>query len=278
MSVQPGWYQDPEGPKGQARYWDGSRWGPGRTGAAGVADAEGRREPDPAQRPWLWPAGIVAVIGVLVALGYFLLPSLLGPDGTQTIEPTGSATPAAPPDAVGELDCAAANSENFDKGPELRVAGIVVPFPDSQWGFRFDRSQWTWINDLHAWGTVEIEPAGEGWAAGIVAGRLEAGSGFGEPQQAAEAVVECLTTRGAFNTGEEMGVASSQAVVVDGMPGWSMELRYPEEGTYGATVLQLLAIDTGQQGSLAVVVGFHPEGEPVTSEVVRDSIEGIRSA
>lgn len=284
MSAQPGWYQDPEGPAGRARYWDGNRWGPRQDVGAPTP------EPDGGGRPgWLLPVVGVLVAAVLVALGAWLLPPLLAPDDDPTPGPTATAETTAgedvsppqtdgetPPTQVGELDCAAARSTNFDAGPELRVAGIVVPFPvHEEWGFRFDSSQWTWINDLHAWGTTHIEPLGEPWAAGIVVGRLEVGNGFGAPQQAAEAMVECLVTYGPFNTGEEMDITVSEAVTVDGMPGWSMEMTYPEEGTYGATVVRVLTLDSGQAGNLAGVIGFHPLGHAGTEAVVDDLLSSI---
>lgn len=280
MSAQPGWYQDPEGPAGQARYWDGNRWAP-----APGAPTPGS-EPDGPRRPaWLVPAVVVLVSAVLVGLGVWQLGPLLFSDGDPAPAPTATSsegtspqatTPVQEPTQVGELDCVAASSSNFDSGPELRVAGIVVPFGvHDEWGFRFDSSQWTWLHDLHAWGTVDIEPRGEQWAAGIVVGRLEAGSGFGEPRQAAEAMVECLLSHGPFNTGEQMEISESGAVTVDGMPGWSMTMAYPEEGEYGATTIRVLALDSGQEGNLAGVIGFHPQGHPGTEAAVEELLGGI---
>lgn len=270
MSVAPGWYQDPEGPTGQARYWDGHRWAPGGQ--------------EPGRPRWLVPLVVGLSVALVVALGVWLLPPLLegeddpteDPSATTPAETSPGETPPGDPPQVGELDCAAAMSTNFDAGPEIRVAGIVMPFPvHEDWGFRFDSSQWPWVNDLHAWGTVDIEPKGESWAAGVVVGRLEAGNGFGEVQEAAQAVTECLVTYGPFNTGEEMEVGVSEEVTVDGMPGWSMEMAYPEEGTYGATHIQVLTLDSGQEGNLAVVIGFNPQGHEETEAVLADLLAGI---
>ncbi|MCC2592196.1 DUF2510 domain-containing protein [Tessaracoccus sp. OS52] len=279
MAVQPGWYQDPEGPAGQPRYWDGSRWAP-RHGGAVTSHPRGAMT---GRRVWTGPLVIVAVVGLLVGFGYLLLPEVLTPGdatpefGEDPWQVTRS--PVAPTDGrfeVGELNCVAAGSANLPKGPELRVAGIVVPFPDERWGFRFENSQWPWLHDLHAWGSIDIEPRGEAWAAGIVAGRLDASDGFGEPQQAAAAVVECLVTHGPFNTGEQMVDATSEAVTVGGMAGWSMTMSYPEEGAYGATVVKVLTIDSGQPGSLAAVIGFYPLGELESETIVLDALDGIR--
>ncbi|GAB3819612.1 hypothetical protein GCM10028820_23860 [Tessaracoccus terricola] len=287
MSVQPGWYQDPEGPAGQARYWDGHSWGPRQEGPGSGTGPGPGQEPGSGRPVWLLPVVGVVVVAVLVGLGIWLVPPLLSPDDEPTPEPTvtipedptpGEETPGQEqdPEELGELNCAAASSTNFDSGPEIRVAGIVVPFPThEEWGFRFESSQWTWINDLHAWGTTKIEPAGEPWAAGLVVGRLEAGNGFGEPQQAAEAMVQCLVTYGPFNTGEEMDVTTSEAVTVDGMSGWAMEMTYPEEGEYGATVIRLLTLDAGQEGNLAAVIGFHPQDHTETQTVIDDALAGI---
>lgn len=279
MSAQPGWYQDPEGPPGQARYWDGARWAARREWAPTGAPTDGRG--GPGRPPWLLPTVAAVVVALLVGLGAWWVWRAPSADDEPTPDPTvvatsAGTTPEQVPTEPGELDCAAADSRNLPSGPELRAAGIVVPFPvHEEWGFRFDSSQWTWLGDLHAWGTVDIEPRGEQWAAGIVVGRLEAGHGFGEPQQAAEAMVECLVTRGPFNTGEEMAVTTSAAVTVDGMPGWSMEMTYPEEGEYGATVVRVLTLDAGSDGSIAGVIGFHPEGHSQTRSVISDLFDGI---
>lgn len=288
MSVSPGWYQDPEGPTGKARYWDGTRWAPrGQEPGTGP-------DPGPASgRPrWLVPLVVALAAALVVALGVWLLPPLLEAGDDSSEDPTatapvetapgetapGTETSQGEPAQVGELDCAAAMSTNFDAGPEIRVAGIVMPFPvHENWGFQFDSSQWPWVNDLHAWGTLDIEPKGETWAAGVVVGRLEAGNGFGDVKQAAEAVTECLVTYGPFNTGEEMEVGVSQEVTVDGMPGWSMEMAYPEEGTYGASDIHVLTLDSGQEGNLAVVIGFNPQGHEETAAVLADLFAGITS-
>lgn len=291
MNVQPGWYQDPEGPQGQARYWDGTQWGPSQGGPTAGYQPQGQpsedRGPSKSSLPsWLVPVAVMTLLAL--AIGFFVWGQITGddPEPTDSPTPTPNASESADPNPsgsegepveVGALNCAAASSSNFPKGPELRVAGIVVPFPDAEWGFRYDSSQWTWINDLHAWGTIDIEPSDENWAAGIVAGRLEAGNGFGDPEQAAEATVECLTTYGPFNTGAEMEVTSSEAVTIDGMSGWQMELAFPEEGQYGHTVLHVITLDAGQAGNLATVIGFHPNGESGTESMVQDALANITS-
>lgn len=280
----PGWYQDPEGPPGQARYWDGRSWAkgagvPAEQGAAPTV-APGRSRP-----PWLWPVVAVVAVALVLGLGWALSGLLTTTPGTdptpaeptlaESREPTGANSVDPAPTGVGELDCAAARSDNYPKGPELRVAGIVVPFPDETWGFRYDSSQWTWINDLHAWGTVDIEPRDEGWAAGIVAGRLQAVNGFGAPEQAAQAVAACLVSHGAFNTGMEMEVVSSEALVVDGMDGWHLRLAYREGGVHDATEIDVVTLDAAQAGNLATVIGFHPRGHEATGAEVLRAIEGI---
>lgn len=280
----PGWYQDPEGPAGQARYWDGSSWA---TRDPGLADAQPSHAPAAGSpRPrWLWPVVGIVVVALVVVLAWWGWPALFvgeepGPETTtsQPVETDSdpSQEPVEPvPTEVGELDCTAARSTNFPQGPELRVAGIVVPFPHEDWGFRFDATQWTWIHDLHAWGTIGIEPRDEHWAAGIVAGRLQADHGFGAPEQAADAVAECLVTYGVFNTGLEMQVLSSKATTIDGMSGWHLRLAYLEGGTYEATEIEIITLDAAQPGNLAVVIGFHPRGHDVTAAPVQQAVEGI---
>lgn len=272
--VPPGWYQDPEGPPGQARYWDGRGWGPAQ-----------QPGPSMGQGNWWVPLVVAVAVALLAALAWWGLPRLLNP---SPVEPSPSVTadettpetsPTATPEGTGggeagELNCAGARSSNFPKGPEFRVAGIVVPFPDQDWGFRFDASQWTWINDLYAWG--KIIDSKESWVAGIAAGRLEAGNGFGAPEPAAEAVVECLTTYGVLNDFDEAPeTVSSEAVTVDGMKGWQIVLKQPQAGQYGSITLRIIVLDAGQEDNLALAMGFHPTGHQETQSIVDQSLDGI---
>ena len=86
----PGWYPDPEGAPGRARYWDGAAWTDRTRELASIESAGRSDEPPPppaAARPW-WRRPLVAaaaVVLVVVVVGAFLLVSGSKEAGAEVI-------------------------------------------------------------------------------------------------------------------------------------------------------------------------------------------------
>ncbi|WP_232680347.1 DUF2510 domain-containing protein [Nocardioides sp. R-C-SC26] len=104
-----------------------------------------------------------------------------------------------------------------------------------------------------------------GWVAVYALGGLKRANGFGNPQQAAEAVMTCMEQSPVFyeNVSGRTDV-SSEAVEVDGRPAWSVtsEIRVdnPELSVEGDRVV-VTVVDVGDPLSFGLYVSVVPIGD-----------------
>lgn len=226
MSV-PGWYPDPSGAPGRFRHWDGATWSaqttddpnippPLGSGAGGPVSVP----PQPKRPVWPWIIGAALAVLVLggAMVGIWRLTAGDTPVETPSDPPV--TTPAEEPTpqdpgsspSAAALSCANSYGAVGDQADEYTSGGLSYTAVDG-WGFRFDRTSWSWVDDVAAWGTL----VGDDYAAGIVLGALRTENGFHAPDQAAEATVECLSTHGVFNDRDYTWELAEETLTVDGM-------------------------------------------------------------
>ncbi|MFW6599713.1 DUF2510 domain-containing protein [Propionibacteriaceae bacterium Y2011] len=306
----PGWYPDPAGVSGRLRFWDGSTWredttynpatpfpDPGSSAPAGPpgggTGAPGAPGGSTSGGKIALLVGIGVVVVALVVAGIVFVPRLIGGDGppeppvspgvntpgteqTPGTEPTpgGGGSGGGGGGEVGELNCAGGNGTALGTKSETYTSTGVTITGRADWGFRFDKTQWTWLDDQAAWGTIEAGPEAD-MAAGVALGGLHNRNGFTEPEKASADYVECLTTYGPWNDKEyPMTEVSSEAVTIGGMQGWQrvIDITDNEGGTPPETRVTIIVLDSGQPARFASLMGFWPKGDATAEGHVNEVI------
>lgn len=222
----------------------------------------------------------VVVLAVIVAGVWWGLSRFRGGDEPVDPPPTvpsseappspgpGSPSPGAGSGAPKELNCAGGNQiAAASQQPIFASSGLQYEAVDG-WGFRYDKTQWSWLDDQAVWGTTEIEPADEDWAAGIAIGGVQAAEGFGDPKTATADLVTCMTRYGFANDGRwKVTEEESKDVTVDGLAGHRSVYLLSDgtEAEYPGYQVVALVLDTGQNGSFGTWMSFGPKGESKTA-------------
>lgn len=307
----PGWYPDPAGTLNTFRWWDGQNWtqattqsphttpppqqnpGGAQPGYAGGPDHQRRNK-------ILLIAGIGVVALAVIVAAAILVPRMLRddepdppimPNESTSADPTAPQTdgpqPSSPESggsgapAPGQLNCAGGNQNAVGgKAPIFSAAGLQYEAV-KDWTFRFDKTQWTWLDDQAVWGTTKIEPRDEDWAAGIAIGGVRRANGFTEPKSAAAGLVTCLTQYGFMNDGNwKADEEASEDVTVDGMPGHrtSYLLSDGSKGAYPGYEVVALVLDTGADDTLGTWMSFGPKREPTSEVQLKTAEKSIRKS
>lgn len=239
---------------------------------------------------------VVAAVVLLAALGagaFFLVRSLddggdesASDDSSESADPTGSETGAtddASPTESGPTDDETGGGTNVgptraqcsggapDPGrlqattSTLTGGGLTIPSLTDQ-GYTVDAAvsaAFTWA-DAYQVSYKVIESAGEGWIANYGVGGLARDHGFESPQQAAEVVLQCMTSSDMYqgysgSTDLEVG-----PVTVDGHDAYSIltEVRVdnPDVQAEG-DVTQVVVVDTGDPASYGLYISVVPIGD-----------------
>jgi len=282
----PGWYPDPAGVAGRHRYWDGQQWqeevtfdpttpppgqdSPGQGPSASPVMSRGARI-------GLFSVGGVVLVAIIVVLA-MVLPGLLRsepPVDPPTGPPPSSVGPTAPPSpgGSGELNCAGGNGVSIDgEATSYNSTGASVDVPEG-WGFRLDKSQWTWLDDVAAWAKTFSEDD-QRYVAAMALGGVAERNGFTDPEQATQAVITCLNRYGVYNDKEyPQQETASEAVTIGGMKGWKRVVEYTEssDGPYPKSEITVYVLDSGQPAKLVSLVTVAPIGHTESEEAV----EGI---
>ena len=161
-----------------------------------------------------------------------------------------------------------AEEQTFD------TAGVEVDIPE-EWTFLFDRTQWTWVDDIVARGTVDL-PGTVPRAAGVVVGGLAAENGFTAPEDAVVQVLACMETTGPWAGLGERSAVRTRPVTIDGMPGERADLTYSYwDGTPDDRVT-VVVLDAGQPATLASVIAFAPSDARGIGRQVDEVVAGVR--
>ncbi|MGO1971906.1 MAG: DUF2510 domain-containing protein [Propionibacteriaceae bacterium] len=301
----PGWYPDPAGTPNSFRWWDGQTWsnattttpattpppqnpasqaGPemGSQLGPGAGGEPGKR----AGTPVIIGIVVAALVLVLVVVGVIVVPRLGGgeeADPPPSVEPSSSAsggpqTPGTDPGDPAELNCAGGNQNSTStQSPIYSAGGLQYEAPED-WGFRFDKSQWSWLDDQAVWGTIDVEPKDEEWAAGVALGGVQVANGFSDPKSATTNILECLTTYGFMNEGDWTATEeSAEDVTLGDLKGHRAQylITNGKQTAYPGFEVTVLVLDTGREGSFGTWMSFGPQGESKTAEQIKAAEESI---
>lgn len=243
---------------------------------------------------------VVAGVVLLAALGagaFFLVRSLDGDgdgddsasdDTSASTGPTESETGAtedtpSPTESGGPTDDQ--SSGGIDVGPTraqcsggapdpgrlqasantLTGGGLTIPSLADQ-GYTVDASvalAFTWADDYQV-SFKAIESAGESWIANYGVGGLAKANGFESPQQAAEVVLQCMTSSDMYQGYSGTTDLEVGPVTVDGHDAYSIltEVRVdnPDVQAEG-DVTHVVVVDTGDPDSFGLYISVVPIGD-----------------
>lgn len=287
----PGWYPDPSGIPNSFRWWDGQTWTTATTATPATTPPPQNAAPQTGpggpggdaskakRKRILIGSGAVAVALLLIATGVVATSRVLkrGED-PGTTPSAGSAsssagpTPGTDPSGPTELNCAGGNQQSTStKSPIYSGGGLQYKAPDT-WGFRYDMSQWTWLDDQAVWGTLDVEPKAEEWAVGVALGGVRRANGFTDPAGAVANMMTCLTRYGSFNDGSwKVTEESSDPITVGNLKGHRSAylLSDGSKKTYKGYQIIAIAVDTGRDGSLGTWMSFAPKDDGVAAAQIR---------
>ncbi len=253
MSAPPGWYPDPGGQPGRLRYWDGRGWS---------SDAP-IRPPAPPQPParWRWVIGALAVLVALIVVGVLVVRQVSG-GALDPRDPIGD--PPADACPVHEEDSTAP-----PRPADGRVHGGALSYPQlgAPWTAPRTDHRVPFGRDVREQ-YVEIERGPfldfDSWGANVLVGELAAGDGFFAPKDGAAIVVRCVTGTFYGDTEVTRDDRRSQAITVDGRPGWVMETNLGFEVPNLVAEHELLIVvivDVGD-GTAGLFLASVPENGP----------------
>lgn len=234
-----------------------------------------------------WIAGIVALVVATALLGLFLWrpwapltpieASTPAPPSTQapTTTPSGSASttptpgatvPAAPPSAA--LDCTKGAGFVNERQDTYSSYDLTIDVP-GDWGWRYTRTQWTWLNQAAVWG----KKSGNSFR-GFALGGVLRQDGFTSLEDAASGYLQCLSRYGVYNDGTALAPAPVKLVQVAGRPAVQVDFT----GTSGSDRFwnRLLIVDTGAHEGFASLLGFADDGDEEAKREVQKVLSSAR--
>lgn len=298
----PGWYPDPSGQPHTFRFWDGNAWTPVTTqdpntpwprpdqvgklpqGGPGVGGGTAVRSRTP-----VIIAVAAAVVLALVALGGILLtrgngggggptagssPSIASTPGsapTTRSVPTAdeNGDPVSPPAVVctGGNDSYTRNRMETYTSTGVRYDGV----PD--WGFSFDRSYWTWLDDYSAMGDISLDGAKN--EAGIVLGGVRFDNGFVVQEQVGESIAACLEGTLSVEEKTTAGPVTTEEITLGGMKTYRTRLDYTAASSDSPLKVSIYVIDSGQPRKWAQIITFHRPGSSAEPLIDR-ALQSVR--
>lgn len=294
MSSTPGWYPDPAGQPGHYRHWDGQQWSaqtttdPARAGAptGGATPPPGRKDRG--------RGTLLVILAALVVLG-LLVWALLRPSGTGSSsvpEDTNSASPTGPvwneksaspspgssapnPSNGAAVSCPTGGGNVIPaSGSTLTSTGLTVNRIDG-WDQEpsFDLQA---IHDVQVQLLLVYQGVTSGWLSGQAVGRLANGDGFTDPETSAHQIMSCFATSAYYKgyTGRED--LTDESVTIDGHKGWHLRSNIrvddPSLPDIPGDRMDIVVVDTGQSGSLAVYAGWATIGDSSREQLVDQAI------
>lgn len=194
--------------------------------------------------------------------------------------PSGPTDPTVPPEPTPEptgpaqATCSAGMGSVDSTANSYEAAGLsYTAVPD--WGFRYDRYQWLWVDDVAAWGKLHTD---SDFASGIVFGELRHDNGFVDHLDAVDSSFECLQNYGPWDPYEFEWTTDVIETTVDGMP--AIEIRATvtpgPDDTYPGYDLRNIVVATDDPHAFALWVSFVPTGDDETALDVEEAYASLR--
>lgn len=224
--------------------------------------------------------GAVLVLGAIIA-GIIFLPKVFAGDpepteppdpvvtqpidpSEQPSDPSEQPTDGPPP---GEVDCMAGNGASIDSPqPSYSSTGVTFDSPPD-WGFRFSKEQWTWIDDQAAWGRSQ--------QGGTILGGVRKDAGFSDPQTAAKGVFSCLETNGIYAEEDfTPQPGADEQTTLGGMPAWKKQITYKVGSSSDQVTVYI--IDSGDPEAYAQLITIAVDGNAEAVKAVDDAVASVR--
>lgn len=299
----PGWYPDPAGAPGRFRYWDGTSWSAQTTAdpTAAAPPTGGVPLPGAAPRRSAGPA-VLGVLAALLVLALLVWALFLRGGGTQHVavedhnssSPTGpvwnekdSPTPtpsgtSVPAPAGGAMVGCPTGGGNVvqSSGNTLTSAGLTVNrIPGWDMTPRFELES---VRDVQVQLFLYYQGPMEGWLSGQMVGRLAQADGFKDPRTSAAQLMDCFATSSYYRDFTGRDDVVSEAVTIDGRPGWHLRtnIRVDSPGLPGipGDRMDVVVVDTGEAGTLAVWSGWATIGDANGEKLVDDAMASLHAS
>jgi hypothetical protein len=228
---------------------------------------------------------VLLAIVLIVALGvgaFFVVRAATGDDGNDTATDSPSSTADSQSTTVPtDQEC---NGGHPDPGkldaasPTLTGGGLTIPSMTDQ-GYTVDHrvsKPYTFADDFQS-SYLVIDQEG-GWISSYGVGALPKADGFDGTQQAAEAVLYCMTNSDLYDGFTGTTDKTVGAVSVDGHDAYSIltEVRVDNPDVHvEGDLLQVVVVDTGDPDSYGVYISGVPLGDDNAAQQQADEFDQI---
>ena len=113
----------------------------------------------------------------------------------------------------------------------------------------------------------------------VAVGSVHTEDGFGNPEQAADGMMQCIASSGYYHYFTGRRNLFSKSFSLDGRAGWAIrsEVRVDDPQVQAAgDVVEVIVLKTGTPGQLSFFAGFVPIGDQNRIGVLDDTIAGMR--
>lgn len=234
-----------------------------------------------------------AVVLALVALGGILLsrgggqagptaspgftapaatsPDTTSPGATSTSGPGSTGSPG--PGSTAQADCGGGNNSYTRNRQETYTSTGVRYDGVPDWGFSFDRSYWTWLDDYSAMGNINLD--GGKNEAGIVLGGVRFENGFVAQDQVGAAIAACFEGTLSVEEKTTAGPVTTDQTTLGGMKTYRTRLDYTSASSDSPLRVTIYVIDSGQPRKWAQIITFQRPGSSAEPLIDR-AMESVR--
>lgn len=286
-----GWYPDPGGSPGAFRYWDGAAWSAQTTtdpARAGIPSQPGGSGEDDNRPPWLVLLVALLVLALLAgglvwwrsrdSLGLVAedhnssTPTISGwdersssPQPSDSQDPTDSGgRPVACPE-LGQVPSPSQPSGGRYSGGGLSFAEVPGWENSSGWGV-------DWADDVAG----QRNPVVDSWVSIAVVGQVDK-QFFPNPRTAVQQLASCNATSFYYRGISGREDLASESVTIDGHQGWHLRTKITVDGyAVEGDVMDIVAVDVGRPGHLAVFLSEAPIGDDARQQLVDAARASLR--